>query len=198
MAYAALVSCVSVIGSSRRKPPTGNDGNGGGKARTTEGDAYAWFCVELLLDAIKTQAAEALMEREKEHRQKLLLTLVSTVPSVSLRLLPRLLISILELLEGSASKSHPSGAATDKDPSWDDKDDRKKLIKTFFEELLNMEDEEKEYALWWWGKHKERLAFWVEGRPGRTDVESADSDKEPEVVARTPGKGKARQIAPRL
>ncbi|EKM49498.1 uncharacterized protein PHACADRAFT_201209 [Phanerochaete carnosa HHB-10118-sp] len=199
MAYGALVSCASVFGSSQHKLATSSDGNRGAEARTPEGDAYAWFCVELLLDAINTYAAGALTEQENEHRQKLLLTLVSTVPSVSLRLLPRLLAAILKLLESpAASKSYSPDAAADKDRSWGQKDGRKDIIKAFFEELLNVGDEEKEHALWWWGEHKERLADGVEGQPREMDIGSADSDKEPEIFAQTVGKGKARQIAARL
>lgn len=187
MAYAALVSCASVFGASRRSPQRQDNASEVKATRTAEGDAYAWFCVALLLDAIKAYDAKEVTDRDKEHRQKLLLALVSTVPSVSLRLLPRLLTSILERLEGSGARAKDG----DEERFWEGRDDREELVKAIFEELLNVGDEEKEYAIWWWGEHKGRLAHLVEGRiqesegaEGNVLLHPQEKGKAPATVAR--------------
>ncbi|GJE98287.1 hypothetical protein PsYK624_145130 [Phanerochaete sordida] len=186
LAFAALVGCASVFGSSRDSATSKPDDR---RARTSEGDAYAWFCIALLLEAIKARPNIALSDREKEHRQKLVLTLISTVPSVSLRLLPRLLGSILEVLESLASS-----ADADAQGSSDDHSDREELAKTLFEELLNVGDEEKEHAMRWWGEHKRWVAGWVGGPRGA----EAGGEREAELQPPTLGKGKARETAARL
>ena len=74
------------------------------------------------------------------------------------------------------------------------------LVRALFEELLNVGDEEKEYAIWWWGSHKYQLAKLVGRRP--QDMESLDADsgdlEGQATFERRRDTGKARESAARL
>lgn len=165
MAYRALVGCASAFGSQHPRAAAMEAGTDDAAVTSgADGDAYAWFCIDLLLGAIRTHP-------RGEHRQKLLLALVSTVSAVSLRTLPRLLEAVLLLLQEEVRESE------------DGDDDAGELVQTLFEELLNVGDEEKEYAIWWWGEHKVRLQR-VDQEDGREEVDVKGKGKERETTAR--------------
>ncbi len=174
LAYAALVRSAGAFG--RNVALSSDDG--------TAGDAFAWFCVEALLQAIRSpqprsslsgsppsspseasgSSAVPLQSISLGHLHRLHSTLIATVPSLSLRLLPKLLDEILGIIKQTAENSH-----------------RDELVQALFKEISeNVGDQEKEFAVRWWYEHRDQM--------GRID----------QVEARIQGKGKEREIISRL
>ena len=170
MAYRALVGCASVFGGSRTSALPA-EADSAAEREVSEGDAYAWFCIDLLLSAVAAPSTQA------EHRKKLVRALVSTVSAVSLRILPRLLGEI-ETLLGDVSGPLPEsgeGEGSDQD------EERQEIVKALFEEVLSVGDEEKEFAIRWWGDWKARSRI-----------------KEGGIVGNYVGKGKGKEVVARL
>lgn len=195
MAYRALVGCASVFGSMHDSgsylPSSPSTKKTAGMATgVSEGDAYAWFCIDLLLSAIRSSYA-SLNEQGREHRKKLLLALVATVSAVSLRVLPRLLGELEALLQEVYPRtlSSPSSSMEPTSPEDEESEDdemaeeKAEIVKVLFEELLRVGDEEKEYVIWWWGEQKGRLKG---NRTSETEEvgEGKGKERATEVVAR--------------
>ena len=161
MAYRALVGCASAFGATHTSASFSSSSARGRpeEESVSEGDAYAWFCVDLLLTAIHNHSSRTHTKEGKEHRRKLLLALISTVSAVPLRLLPRLLGEVETLLNQTYCFSAESARASD---NVEDEREREEVTKVLFEELLNVGDEEKEYVISWWGACKGRLRLETE------------------------------------
>ena len=136
------------------------------------GDAFAWYCVDRLLRAVQsppggdTQRNADIAVTSEDQLHRLRLALVSTVPSVSLVLLPRLLESVRGVVTAIARG-----------------EGREELVRALFQEIATrVGDEEKEYATRWWYEHKGELL----GGVGTTDekVEVKGKGKARELVAR--------------
>jgi hypothetical protein len=121
------------------------------------GDALAWLCIESLLDAIKSVGTSSSKRHRKsrtrndhhpvenatdrEQMHKLHLTLISTIPSLSLKLLPRVLEEIAGVI------IHES-----------DKEKKKELVDVALTEILEkVGDREKVVVLKWWLDHQEEF-----------------------------------------
>lgn len=138
MAYAALVRSAAVSGYS-----TGADDR-----ESAEGDSEVWFCIEVLLDAIRNTAA---VSSEQLHR--LHLALIACVPSVSLPLLPRLLEEVKALIQSSSTQEGRP------------EEMRGALVQALFKAILqDVGDAEKEFLVGWWLDHIDTLADAVGGR----------------------------------
>ncbi|KAJ7164653.1 hypothetical protein C8R43DRAFT_1086103 [Mycena crocata] len=111
--------------------------------------ALAWYCVDALLDTIHQLDPSPVSDRL--HR--LHLTLVSIVPSLPLKLLPRVLEEIKAILTtgGSAAQSDGGGKV------------REVVDATFLEISERVGDREKEFVMRWW--YDNRASFF----DGRTD-----------------------------
>lgn len=133
MAFAALVRSAGAFGGSGSRLAE--------DTTTAEGDAFAWFCIESLLNAIHTRSGSSI----DEHLHRLHLALVAVVPSVSLSLLPRLLDEVRSVV---CSYPTSESKAAQKD----------ELVQALFKELAhNVGDAEKEYVMEWWYEHREQL-----------------------------------------
>lgn len=113
--------------------------------------ALAWFCIDSVLTACKAYAGVA--DRERVHR--LHLALVSTVSSVPLLLLQRVLAMLRDVIRA-------------------ENDDKKRteLVDALFEEIIDgVGDAEKEFAVHWWN---ERCVEWApRNRPTGTAKQDA-------------------------
>jgi hypothetical protein len=111
--------------------------------------ALPQFCIDSVLSAIHSQSSISASPPSpsdvREHLHRLHLTLVSTLPSLPLQLIPRTLDSIQSIV-----LSLPLN--TDGD------DRRKELVEELFKEILeNVGDREKEVAMRWWYEFREEL-----------------------------------------
>ncbi|OBZ71175.1 hypothetical protein A0H81_08652 [Grifola frondosa] len=96
LAYAALVRSASTF-----------TGHGEADASEhTEGDVIAWFCIETLLAAIRNASAAAPSSSmsSRPRSADLHLTLIATLPALSLALLPRVLEEVAEIVGLSAHR----------------------------------------------------------------------------------------------
>lgn len=139
MAYAALVRSAGAFGTS----------SGLSDNTPSQGDAFAWYCIEALLSVIHRSSDEPSSSKAipltaiDEHRHRLHLTLVATVPSVSLTLIPRLLDEVRSVIQ-----NYPSSQIAQRD----------ELIQALFKELShNVGDAEKEYVMEWWYENRQQL-----------------------------------------
>ncbi|KAJ7212294.1 hypothetical protein GGX14DRAFT_448608, partial [Mycena pura] len=106
--------------------------------------ALAWYCVDVLLDAIHAlsvvdDSGQSSSSDASDRLHRLHLTLISVVPSLPLKLLPRVLeeIRVILTMHGSA-KSDSSGRA-------------KELVDASFAEISErVGDREKEFVMHWW------------------------------------------------
>ncbi|THH31473.1 hypothetical protein EUX98_g2725 [Antrodiella citrinella] len=144
----------------------------------SQGDSFAWFCVEALLQHIRrpssgqnasvTSSKVASFVDISEHFHRLHLALISTVPSVSLTLLPRLLSEVR-----SVTQSYPPGQIPQRD----------ELVQALFHELShNVGDLEKEVVMEWWYENCEQLVG-----PGGAELTFEGTDKsevQPSLVSR--------------
>lgn len=173
MAYAALVRSTSAFGYA--DPSRSN----------TQADSLAWYCVEILLDAIRharpsstgdtisshpSEAPVAAAPRPSAHLHRLHLTLVSVVASVSLALLPRLLAEVESIittlsLEHEGSEELAPGM-------------REELVALLFKTISeSVGDAEKSYAINWWNEHRGVL-------DGRRSAALDSAHREQETVPR--------------
>ncbi|KAI0670930.1 hypothetical protein C8Q78DRAFT_974125 [Trametes maxima] len=136
MAYAALVRSANSFGHRSRANGT----------ESAEGDSMAWFCVEVLLDAIHAAHVPPTgTPSEQVHR--LHLALVASVPSVSLVLLPRLLDAARSIVV-SLSTADPRAMEM-----------RDELVQGLFKAVLqDVGDAEKEYGIGWWLENRATLS----------------------------------------
>ncbi|RPD77986.1 hypothetical protein L226DRAFT_544371 [Lentinus tigrinus ALCF2SS1-7] len=202
MAYAALVRSASSFGYA-------SGAQGGGK--DLDADSMAWYCIEVLLDAIRharaapvkatlpyspdAQAssssssssppapAQESFDVPSEHLHRLHLTLIATVPSVSLTLLPRLLTEVKAIVV-SVSAPSPVNQATEKRIE----EMRTELVEALFKAISqDVGDAEKDYAIEWWYENREELVLAKAGarHPVFDGVEtSAQSNTSPDIVSR--------------
>lgn len=141
LAYAALVRSASAFGRVKATHPESH----------TDGDVFAWYCIQALLDAIREIGHPTpIVDEQDEHLQRLGLTLIATVPSVSLTLLPRMLEECERIITSSRSWA--------KTASNFDQSPRIHLAKALFREISeNVGDAEKEYCIQWWHDHRDTL-----------------------------------------
>ncbi|KZT11854.1 uncharacterized protein LAESUDRAFT_719793 [Laetiporus sulphureus 93-53] len=159
LAYAALVRSASAF---RRAQTALSE-------RHTEGDVLARFCIDSLLDAMRnTQGSSDFTSATEKHLQRLHLTLISSVSSVSLSLLPRVLdecksviISFSQSGDTSDSEQQPSSL-------------RSELVQALFKEILeSVGDAEKEFCVRWWYENREALLGYIAS--GAPPTSTADS-----------------------
>ncbi|KAL6301960.1 hypothetical protein BKA93DRAFT_827783 [Sparassis latifolia] len=152
LAYAAVVRSASAFGAQRQ-----------------DGDAVAWLCVDTLLDAIYQTASHSRSPDANadapapapgaaaKHLHRLHLALVTTVPCLSLALLPRVLREIKDFIMHSSSpvdRSPPSTSASASAPEQR----RTELVRRLFSELSeNTGDAEKAFGMRWWYENREVL-----------------------------------------
>jgi hypothetical protein len=105
------------------------------------------YCIDALLTAIRSaspasSSSERHEDRDQNHAHRLHLTLISTLSSLPLPLLPPVLNSIREIV-----LSLPV-----------DSDEKQELIEELFRELLErVGDREKEIVMRWWYDERVRL-----------------------------------------
>ncbi|TCD60595.1 hypothetical protein EIP91_009826 [Steccherinum ochraceum] len=161
MAFAALVRSAGAFGSS-------TPANANLNCNTpSPGDAFAWYCIEALLAEIhSTNNPRPSHTAVDDHLYRLHLTLVATVPSVSLPLLPRLLSEVRE-----AVRAYPVEQATL----------RGEVVQALLKELSqNVGDREKEYVMGWWYETREEL---LDGSPLPFSSQTAgDNDQNSEML----------------
>ncbi|KAH8104589.1 hypothetical protein BXZ70DRAFT_998607 [Cristinia sonorae] len=142
MAYAALVRSAGSFNSSQ-EPGLGEHNS---TEPVSQGDAFAWFCIETLLAHIHPSPSHKGKSRQlsPDHLHRLHLALISAVPSVSLALLPRLLDEVRRVIVTSGGG---------------EKEKREELVRALFGELeRNVGDREKEFVMEWWYENREVLA----------------------------------------
>jgi hypothetical protein len=103
--------------------------------------ALAWFCVDSLLGAIHNLSISESARSAEERLHRLHLTLISTVPSLPLTLLPRVLDNIRMIIT-----RHSDGER------------KKELIQALFDDIVEkVAEREKEFAMRWWHDNREAL-----------------------------------------
>ncbi|PIL22397.1 hypothetical protein GSI_15085 [Ganoderma sinense ZZ0214-1] len=171
MAYAALVRSASSFGYANAAPgDTYEEG-------TTQADTMAWFCIEVLLDAIRhvgvapvkatlpyssapkaeasssTSAASESTQILSEHLHRLHLALISSVPSVPLTLLQRLLTELKAIILSVPLSSSERGVDRRAEEM------RGELVEALFKAISqDVGDAEKEFAIEWWYENLQVLA----------------------------------------
>ncbi|KAA1479310.1 hypothetical protein DENSPDRAFT_789064 [Dentipellis sp. KUC8613] len=104
--------------------------------------ALAQLCLQVLLDKILVVFTGS---RSTAHTHRLHLTLISSLPSLPLPLLPSALDAVAEIIQQYPGKAEVKGS-------------RSELIQSVFKIILEqVGDREKEYAMGWWADH--RLLF---------------------------------------
>ena len=111
-----------------------------GSSRTAEGDTLAWFCIQSLLDVLSVllphtpSGPNPSAQGDAERARSLRLMLVSSLPTIPLRLLPRGLEEIKKCIA-----------------SEDDKGRREELVGEVLKEILErVGDREKVIVMKWW------------------------------------------------
>lgn len=157
MAFSALVKSASA-------GPTGKTDS------ADENYTLAWYCIESILDAIHSESPASDSSSERLHR--LHLTLIAAIPSLPLKLLPRVLEEIRNIITMRCNPD--SELKSSAGMSWRDK--RKDLVDALLDEILGkVGDREKEYVMrWWYGHRREFLLV-----DGESEIETsvADGDK---------------------
>jgi len=144
LAYAALVR--------------GACSNNGTAPMHLTGDNLAWYCIMVLTGTMRELSSSLCAtssddERRRERLHRLHLTLISTVPSLSLKLMMRVLEEILVFLKGL-----PQTRTGGDDPDATEAKRKKELIEALFGELVEgVGDREKEAAMQWWYQHEGEL-----------------------------------------
>ncbi|KAJ6512070.1 hypothetical protein C8R47DRAFT_1291837 [Mycena vitilis] len=127
LAFASLVRSASA---SAHRPNSVGD-------LADDGYTLAWYCVDALLEAIHELSEDPSAAPERLHR--LHLTLISVVPSLPLKLLPRVLEEIRSVLTTRGGAQSDSG------------DKVKVLVDAAFVEISErVGDREKELVMRWW------------------------------------------------
>ncbi|KAI8986188.1 hypothetical protein BD414DRAFT_440834, partial [Trametes punicea] len=97
-----------------------------------------------------------------EHLHRLHLALISTVPSVSLSLLPRLLSTVAQIvlsLPPAQDRTHADAAAESHAGTGAGVGMRDELVRALFKAILHdVGDAEKAYVIEWWDEHRDALA----------------------------------------
>ena len=171
MAYAALVRSASSFGYADTLPDDVHD------AGASHADTMSWYCVEVLLDAIRhvgvapvratlpysaapkaeasssASAASESTQTPSEHLHRLHLTLIAIVPSVSLKILPRLLTEVKAVI-----LSVPlSSSEREVNRRWQEM--REELVEALFKAISqDVGDSKKDYAIRWWYNNLDSLA----------------------------------------
>lgn len=115
------------------------------------------YCIDALLASIQSSS------EDKERAHRLHLTLVSTLPSLPLRLLQSTLSSIRDILQ-----ILPIGS-----------DERKTLVEDLFSEILErIGDQEKEFVMRWWYDERDGLV-------GSENIDVAEVDDQSTGVGTT-------------
>jgi len=155
LAFAALVrSAGSFAGISNTSPSCSSVSAPSTSITSKAGDSFAWYCLDALLDAIRTLSSS----KNEEQLHRLHLALIASVPSVSLTVLPKLFDEILVIAEGSEGQM------------------RAEVCQALFKEVSeNMGDAEKEYAMTWWYEHRQRLAGYDGSAEERGSLEDSTS-----------------------
>ena len=136
LAYAALVRSASA---------SGQKGAADGEARLV-GDVRAGFCIEKLLEAIRLASCGPNESGQRLHR--LHLTLIATLPGLSLGLLPRVLEEVKAVIMRRDRNSSAERA----------EEVRLELVQALFKELSeNVGDDEKEFVMCWWYENRDAL-----------------------------------------
>jgi hypothetical protein len=129
LAYSTLVRSASASATTCSSP-------------THESFELAWYCVESIVDKIRQLTPEeAEMGNVKERLHRLHLALISTVPSLPLPLMIRVLDEIRNTIMNVG------------DPR-----ERKELVDALFVEMLEIGDREKEASMRWWYTNRPSLA----------------------------------------
>ena len=132
LAYAALVRSAGAFGRNTENVTTHSE------TQARSGDAFAWYCLQTLIDLIRSISSQ---RPSSDYLHRLHLTLIATLPSVSLVLLPRLLEVIHTIVLENATPERKG-----------------ELVDTMFKEILeNIGDQEKEFAMRWWYDHRDAL-----------------------------------------
>lgn len=128
LAYSALVRSASASATKFNSP-------------THESFELAWYCIELLFEKIRQLTPEAETGGVNERLHRLHLTLISTVPSLPLPLMIRVLDETRNII---VKVEEPR--------------EKKELIDALFAEILdNVGDREKEASIRWWYTNRPRL-----------------------------------------
>lgn len=108
----------------------------------------AWFCIQSLLDVLSTlslhttSGSNSTVQGDAEREHRLRLMLVSSLPAIPLRLLPR---SLEEIKKCIASE--------------DDKDKREELVGEVLKEILErVGDREKVIVMKWWQSNRDSFS----------------------------------------
>lgn len=108
----------------------------------------AWFCIQSLLDTLSalphhtTSDSGSTAQGDAEHAHGLRLMLVSSLPAIPLRLLPRGLEEIRKCIA-----------------SEDDKGRREELVNEALKEILErVGDEEKVIVMKWWQRNRDSFS----------------------------------------
>ncbi|KAG6889886.1 hypothetical protein C0995_013861 [Termitomyces sp. Mi166 len=166
LAYSALVRSASTSGS------------------IAEAHQLGWYCITLILDVIRDLSLEGTQgndldtgSRQRLHR--LHLTLISTVSSLPLPLMIRVLEEIRSII--TKPRQSESGVERLKDGV---EERRKELVDTLFVEILEkVGEQEKEAAMRWWYAH--RQAFLFENESYGTGMSAqVEEQNRPHIVAR--------------
>ncbi|RDX49946.1 hypothetical protein OH76DRAFT_499277 [Lentinus brumalis] len=201
MAYAALVRSASSFGYASAAAQC--------SSTNVDADSMAWFCIEVLLDAIRharaapvkatlpyspdAQASSSssppapVTEQESfdipsEHLHRLQLALIATVPSVSLILLPRLLAEVKAIVVSVSLPSLAHDASARRIEEM-----RAELVEAIFRAVSqDVGDSEKDYAIEWWYENREELvlAKTAARHPVFDGVEASAQSHAPNIVSR--------------
>ena len=119
-----------------------------GSSRTAEGDTLAWFCIQSLLDVLSTlspqttSGSNSITQGDAERAHRLRLMLVSSLPTIPLRLLPR---GLEETRKCIASEG--------------DKGRREELVGEVLKEILErVGDREKVIVMKWWQNNRDSFS----------------------------------------
>ena len=132
---------------------------GAGSSGSQLGDALAWFCIQSLLDTVNSISTKD-EDKERERVHRLHLTLMSSLSSLPIKLLPR----VLEEVKRSIL-------------SENDKAKKKELVDSVLEEILEkVGDGEKVVVMRWWMDNREEFEKELlvqNGRSGDAEVAHA-------------------------
>ncbi|TFK24406.1 hypothetical protein FA15DRAFT_669639 [Coprinopsis marcescibilis] len=188
MAYSALVRSACACSSAMSLD---------GAEQPTQDDTYSlgWYCVQTLLDTLrniekarsgssKGKTAEADIGTERVHR--LHLTLISTISSLPLLLLSRLLPEIYTIILSTYPRGGGSGSAREGE-ALTSEERRKELVEALFREILEgVGDREKEFSMTWWYIHRFALV---------SEEESLEMEDKKDVSGTKDSKGNGSSAA---
>ena len=119
-----------------------------GSCGTAEGDTLAWFCIQSLLDVLSTLSphlatgSNSPVQGDAERAYRLRLMLVSSLPAIPLKLLPRGLEEIKKCIVDENEKGR-----------------REELIDEVLKEILErVGDREKVIVMKWWQSNRDSFS----------------------------------------